>query len=126
MSTVVVHIASGTRDILVFWAAWPRLWATPYNSASVEDVYRDLTMRILSREHTLAILYVPKDPGQVSQFDLPSWIPDLSHPTDTASLTGMEHNYSQPCKYKAATVSAIQDLQRTTQYSASKALSLTV
>jgi hypothetical protein len=27
---VVVHVASGTRDILVFWAAWPRLWATPY------------------------------------------------------------------------------------------------
>ena len=30
MSMVVVHVASGTRDILVFWAAWPRLWATPY------------------------------------------------------------------------------------------------
>ena len=27
MSMVVVHVASGTRDILVFWAAWPRLWA---------------------------------------------------------------------------------------------------
>src|ERR1700733_1208887 len=25
-----VYVASGTRDILVFWAAWPRLWATPY------------------------------------------------------------------------------------------------
>jgi hypothetical protein len=25
MSMVVVHVASGTRDILVFWAAWPRL-----------------------------------------------------------------------------------------------------
>jgi hypothetical protein len=31
MSMVVVHIASGTRDILVFWAVWPRLWATPYS-----------------------------------------------------------------------------------------------
>jgi hypothetical protein len=30
MSMVVVHVASGTRDILVFWAAWPRLWATLY------------------------------------------------------------------------------------------------
>ena len=30
MSMVVVHVASGTRDILVFWAAWPRLLATPY------------------------------------------------------------------------------------------------
>jgi hypothetical protein len=30
MSMVVVHVASGTRDILVFWAVWPRLWATPY------------------------------------------------------------------------------------------------
>jgi hypothetical protein len=29
-SMVVVHVASGTRDILVFWAAWPRPWATPY------------------------------------------------------------------------------------------------
>jgi hypothetical protein len=27
---VMVHVASGTRDILVFWAAWLRLWATPY------------------------------------------------------------------------------------------------
>jgi hypothetical protein len=74
----------------------------PDYSASVEDAYRDLTMRILSRERTLAILYVPKDPGQISQFDLPSWVPDLSLPTDTASLTGVEHNYSQPCRYKAA------------------------
>jgi hypothetical protein len=31
MSMVVVHVASGTRDILAFWAAWPRLWATLYN-----------------------------------------------------------------------------------------------
>jgi hypothetical protein len=30
MSMVVVHVASGTRDILIFWATWPRLWATPY------------------------------------------------------------------------------------------------
>jgi hypothetical protein len=44
MSMVVVHVASGTRDILVFWAAWPRLWATPYSFPSLPLVWRKVIL----------------------------------------------------------------------------------
>jgi hypothetical protein len=53
MSVVVVHVASGTRDILVFWAAWPRLWATPYSMPVTYTPVRGIPMRCTSREmHT--------------------------------------------------------------------------
>jgi hypothetical protein len=35
---VTVHVASGTRNILVFWAAWPRPWATPYTKTASQPL----------------------------------------------------------------------------------------
>ncbi|MCJ1250485.1 hypothetical protein MMC30_007713 [Trapelia coarctata] len=74
----------------------------PDYNTSVEDVYRDLAMRMLSRERTLAILYVPRDPNSTTKLNLPSWVPDLSASTETASLLGVEHNFKHTVLYQAA------------------------
>jgi hypothetical protein len=37
----VVHVASSTRDILVFSAAWPRLWATLYTMTGPSETPSD-------------------------------------------------------------------------------------
>jgi len=44
----------------------------PDYQAFVEDVYCDLIKRMISKERTLAILYVPKDPGFTTNLNLPS------------------------------------------------------
>ena len=74
----------------------------PDYNASVEDVYRDLAMRILSRERTLSILYVPRDPSFTKKLNRPSWVPDLSVSIETASLVGVEHNFRHTVLYQAA------------------------
>lgn len=74
----------------------------PNYGASVEDVYRDLAMRILSKERTLAILYVPRDPAAPTKLNLPSWVPHLSISTETLSLTGVEMNFGHDYPYMAA------------------------
>jgi hypothetical protein len=60
---VVVHVASGTRDILVFWAPWPRLWATPYTDPGDQKRKGGEKSICLSELHGLAIYAKPaRDP----------------------------------------------------------------
>ncbi|KAL2045707.1 hypothetical protein N7G274_002138 [Stereocaulon virgatum] len=55
----------------------------------VLEVYRDIAVKMLTKGRTLDVLSVPRD-HESSEF--PSWVPDLSKPLPTSSLTGLEHN----------------------------------
>ena len=52
---------------------------------SVEEVYRELVVKMLAEYKSLDILSIPHE---ARDLDLPSWIPDLSKPVMTSSLIG--------------------------------------
>ena len=65
----------------------------------VEEVYRDVAVRMLTRLKNLDILSIPRID---KSSPLPSWIPDLSRPVEVVSLTGAEHNVWNPSPYHAS------------------------
>lgn len=52
-------------------------------SHSVEEVYRELVIKMLAEYQSLDILSIP---NEARDLDLPSWIPDFSKPVMTSSL----------------------------------------
>ncbi|KAL9119214.1 MAG: hypothetical protein Q9187_004237 [Circinaria calcarea] len=65
----------------------------------VEEVYRDLAIKILTWERNLDILSVPR----IDQFShSPTWIPDWSRPVEVVSLIGSEDNVWSPSRYCAS------------------------
>ena len=63
------------------------------------EVYRDMAVKMMTKGKSLDVLSVP---GDQQNSELPSWVPDLSKPLQTGSLTGLEHNIREHSPYRAS------------------------
>ena len=76
-----------------------RLAIIPDYRQPVDELYRVVAVKMMTRNKNLDILSVPIDRESHSR---PSWVPDLSKPVMTSSLLGIEHNIREDSPYRAS------------------------